>query len=218
MCASARRARAPRPTPAPSPSLQAGATIRDAMIIGADYYETDDQRAALRAEGKVGRVGAKNPNPNPNPKKLNPNPNNPNQVPIGVGSRSVVTNAIVDKNARIGADCVIANKAGIDEAAHEVRGRGGGGAAAVPRLPPSPVHRPHPTPLPSTGGRLLHSVGHRVRAAQRDHSRRDRDLKHGGGRTFGGRNGSGSGGGGPACASERSMVGRHVAPGRAVWR
>ena len=57
--------------------------MQDAMIIGADYYESEDARAKLFAEGRV---------------------------PIGVGENSVVSNTIVDKNARIGKDCRIINQ------------------------------------------------------------------------------------------------------------
>jgi len=70
-------------------------TIRDAMIMGADYYESDEKVAELKAAGKL---------------------------PIGIGSGSVITNAIVDKNARIGSNVTIANTAGIDEANHEDQG------------------------------------------------------------------------------------------------
>ncbi len=43
--------------------------------MGADYYESDEQRAALLASGGV---------------------------PVGIGANSVITNAIIDKNARVG--------------------------------------------------------------------------------------------------------------------
>jgi glucose-1-phosphate adenylyltransferase len=75
--------------------VEAGAVIKDAMLIGADYYEDEAERAAVRARGGV---------------------------PIGVGARSVVQNAIVDKNARIGADCRIVNAAGVEEADREADG------------------------------------------------------------------------------------------------
>jgi glucose-1-phosphate adenylyltransferase len=75
--------------------VEAGAVIKDAMLIGADYYEDAAERASVRAKGGV---------------------------PIGVGPRSVVQNAIVDKNARIGADCRIVNEAGVEEADHEADG------------------------------------------------------------------------------------------------
>ena len=58
------------------------------MLIGADYYESAAKRAEVIAAGGV---------------------------PIGVGADSTVSNAIVDKNARIGKKCTIVNKSGIDE-------------------------------------------------------------------------------------------------------
>jgi glucose-1-phosphate adenylyltransferase len=58
------------------------------MIMGADYYESAEQRKKLLAQGKV---------------------------PIGIGENTVIKNAIVDKNARIGKNCVITNKEGIEE-------------------------------------------------------------------------------------------------------
>lgn len=75
--------------------VDAGAVIRDAMLIGADYYESAAKRAEIVAGGGV---------------------------PIGVGADSVVSNAIVDKNARIGKKCTIVNKAGVDESDRESDG------------------------------------------------------------------------------------------------
>jgi len=72
-----------------------GVTIRDAMIMGADYYESDKQQADLRAAG---------------------------HVPIGIGAGSTISNTIVDKNARIGHNCQIVNKDGIEEANREDEG------------------------------------------------------------------------------------------------
>ena len=40
----------------------------------------------------------------------------PNAPPLGVGSRSIIKNAIVDKNARIGSDVRILNEANVQEA------------------------------------------------------------------------------------------------------
>ena len=57
--------------------------MQDAMIMGADYYESDKQAADLRAAG---------------------------HVPIGIGAGSTISNTIVDKNARIGHNCQIVNK------------------------------------------------------------------------------------------------------------
>lgn len=62
--------------------------IENAMVMGADSYESEEQRAALLAEGKV---------------------------PIGIGEGTVIKNAIIDKNARIGKNCKIINVNGIEE-------------------------------------------------------------------------------------------------------
>ena len=75
--------------------IAAGCKITNAMVIGADYYESDEQRATLLAAGKV---------------------------PIGIGADCVIDNAIIDKNTRIGKKCIITNSAGIDEAAREADG------------------------------------------------------------------------------------------------
>jgi len=63
--------------------INEGVVIDNSMIMGADYYESDEQRAALEAAGKV---------------------------PIGIGAGSHLHNVIVDKNARIGKNCKITNK------------------------------------------------------------------------------------------------------------
>jgi glucose-1-phosphate adenylyltransferase len=52
--------------------IEAGATIRDSLIMGADYYETPDRPAPAGAP------------------------------PIGIGQGAWIEGAIVDKNARIG--------------------------------------------------------------------------------------------------------------------
>jgi len=72
-----------------------GCTIQDAMIMGADYYESDAQKAAAAAEGKP---------------------------PVGIGANSYITNAIIDKNARVGKNVQIINKEGISEATRESEG------------------------------------------------------------------------------------------------
>ena len=51
--------------------------------MGADYYESDKQRADLLSAGRN---------------------------PIGIGDNCTISNTIVDKNARIGANCTIVNK------------------------------------------------------------------------------------------------------------
>lgn len=69
--------------------------IEDTMIMGADYYESDEQRQVLEAEGKV---------------------------PIGIGSGTTLKNVIVDKNGRIGKNCTITNKDNVQEASREEDG------------------------------------------------------------------------------------------------
>ena len=63
--------------------------------MGADYYESEEQRERLLQAGRL---------------------------PIGVGAGSMISNTIVDKNARIGENCQITNKDGIEEANRESEG------------------------------------------------------------------------------------------------
>eukprot|EP01023_Acetabularia_acetabulum_P021340 TRINITY_DN2118_c0_g3_i1.p1 TRINITY_DN2118_c0_g3~~TRINITY_DN2118_c0_g3_i1.p1 ORF type:complete len:512 (-),score=120.16 TRINITY_DN2118_c0_g3_i1:311-1846(-) len=72
-----------------------GVIIKDAMLMGADEYEGDEQRKQLESEGKV---------------------------PLGVGANSVIMNSIVDKNARIGKNVTLVNQAGVEEANREDEG------------------------------------------------------------------------------------------------
>ena len=51
--------------------------------MGADYYESDEQREGFFKAGKL---------------------------PIGIGEGTTISNTIVDKNARIGRKCQIVNK------------------------------------------------------------------------------------------------------------
>ncbi len=60
-----------------------GADIEKSIVMGADDYETAEERQANAAKG----------------------------IPdIGIGAGTVIRNAIIDKNARIGRNCVITNK------------------------------------------------------------------------------------------------------------
>ncbi|CAL5395499.1 unnamed protein product [Camellia sinensis] len=56
--------------------------LKDTMMLGADDYETDAEIAAMLAEGRV---------------------------PIGIGENTRIKDCIIDKNARIGKNVVIAN-------------------------------------------------------------------------------------------------------------
>nr|QZN05594.1 ADP-glucose pyrophosphorylase large subunit 3 [Landoltia punctata] len=69
--------------------LECGVQLKDVIAMGADFYQTEAERAALLAEGKV---------------------------PIGIGQNSRIQNCIVDKNVRIGRDVIIANADGVEEA------------------------------------------------------------------------------------------------------
>eukprot|EP00803_Ostreobium_quekettii_P007411 evm.model.scf_2368.2 EVM.evm.TU.scf_2368.2 scf_2368:5159-10935(+) len=68
-----------------------GSQIKGAVLMGADFLQTDEQRALDRSEGRI---------------------------PLGVGEGCVIENAIVDKNARIGDGCIISNARGLREFAH----------------------------------------------------------------------------------------------------
>jgi len=72
-----------------------GAVIEDALLMGADYYETDEQRNEMLLSGGI---------------------------PMGIGKNSIVRRAIVDKNARIGENVKIVNKDDVQEAARESDG------------------------------------------------------------------------------------------------
>ncbi len=60
--------------------IETGASLDGVVCMGADYYETDDQRRANEAAGR------------------------PN---IGIGAGCIVKGAIIDKNARLGPNCRI---------------------------------------------------------------------------------------------------------------
>ncbi|CAM8991738.1 unnamed protein product [Rhodiola kirilowii] len=69
--------------------IRSNVHLKDTVMLGADFYETDQEGAALLAEGKV---------------------------PIGIGENTRIKDCIIDKNARIGKNVVIANSEGIQEA------------------------------------------------------------------------------------------------------
>ncbi|XP_047938144.1 glucose-1-phosphate adenylyltransferase large subunit 2, chloroplastic/amyloplastic-like isoform X2 [Salvia hispanica] len=69
--------------------LDNGVELKDTMMMGADYYQTESEIASAIAQGKV---------------------------PIGVGQNTKICNCIIDKNAKIGRDVIIANKDGVEEA------------------------------------------------------------------------------------------------------
>jgi len=69
--------------------LDFGVELKDTLMMGADYYQTEAEIASLLAEGKI---------------------------PIGIGKNSKIRKCIIDKNAKIGRDVVIMNKDGVEEA------------------------------------------------------------------------------------------------------
>lgn len=69
--------------------LDYGVELQDTLMMGADFYQTESEIASLLAEGKV---------------------------PVGVGRNSKIKNCIIDKNAKIGKDVVIANTDKVEEA------------------------------------------------------------------------------------------------------
>lgn len=75
--------------------INSAVILKDTVMLGADYYETDVEVAALLAEGRV---------------------------PIGIGENSRIKGCIIDKNARIGKNVVIENSEGIQEADRSAEG------------------------------------------------------------------------------------------------
>lgn len=69
--------------------LESGVELKDTMMMGADYYQTESEIASLLAQGKV---------------------------PVGVGENTKIWNCIIDKNAKIGRNVVITNGDGVQEA------------------------------------------------------------------------------------------------------
>ncbi|WP_338441527.1 glucose-1-phosphate adenylyltransferase [Synechococcus elongatus IITB4] len=72
--------------------IEADCVIQDALLMGADFYETSELRHQNRANGKV---------------------------PMGIGSGTTIRRAIIDKNAHIGQNVQIVNKDHVDEADRE---------------------------------------------------------------------------------------------------
>jgi glucose-1-phosphate adenylyltransferase len=72
--------------------VETGCVIDNALLMGADYYESPTQRLENLANGIV---------------------------PLGVGANSTIQKAIVDKNARIGRNVRIVNRDHVLEATRE---------------------------------------------------------------------------------------------------
>lgn len=72
--------------------VEAGCVIEDTLLMGADFYQPFSERSSGFQEG---------------------------EIPLGIGSNTVIRKAIVDKNARIGRHVQIINKEDIQEAERE---------------------------------------------------------------------------------------------------
>jgi glucose-1-phosphate adenylyltransferase len=72
--------------------IETGCTIDNALLMGADYYESPLERAKNVKMGKV---------------------------PLGIGANTTIQRAIVDKNARIGRNVQIVNKDRVDDSNRE---------------------------------------------------------------------------------------------------
>jgi glucose-1-phosphate adenylyltransferase len=75
--------------------IEAGCTIQDSLLMGADYYQPLSDREADVAKGGV---------------------------PIGIGANTTIRRAIIDKNGRIGKNVQIINKDNVQEAEREELG------------------------------------------------------------------------------------------------
>jgi glucose-1-phosphate adenylyltransferase len=75
--------------------IETDCVIHNALLMGADYYESPLERAKALECGKV---------------------------PLGIGANSTIQKAIVDKNARIGRNVRIVNKDGVEEGNREELG------------------------------------------------------------------------------------------------
>ena len=70
-------------------SIETDVVLQDTLVMGADFFESSDERAVLRERGGI---------------------------PVGVGQGTTVKRAILDKNARIGSNVTIVNKDHVEEA------------------------------------------------------------------------------------------------------
>ncbi|AFY33392.1 glucose-1-phosphate adenylyltransferase [Calothrix sp. PCC 7507] len=75
--------------------IEAGSIIEDSLIMGADYYQASVERQCSLEKGNV---------------------------PVGIGTDSIIRRAIIDKNARIGHSVKIINKDNVQEAERESQG------------------------------------------------------------------------------------------------
>uniref|UniRef100_A0A6N2K179 Glucose-1-phosphate adenylyltransferase n=1 Tax=Salix viminalis TaxID=40686 RepID=A0A6N2K179_SALVM len=75
--------------------INSNAHLQDTVMLGADFYETEAEVASVVAEGRA---------------------------PVGIGENTKIKECIIDKNARIGKNVVIANSEGVQEADRSMEG------------------------------------------------------------------------------------------------
>lgn len=75
--------------------IEAGCSIEDTLVMGADYYSKQGERMQEIRDG---------------------------EIPLGIGEKTTIRRAIVDKNARIGQNVLIVNKDHVEEANREEHG------------------------------------------------------------------------------------------------
>jgi glucose-1-phosphate adenylyltransferase len=75
--------------------IESGSVIEETLIMGADYYQPSVERQCSLEE---------------------------NDIPVGIGTDTMIRRAIIDKNARIGHNVKIINKDNIQEAEREKQG------------------------------------------------------------------------------------------------
>lgn len=75
--------------------IESGCVIEESLLMGADFYQASVERQSSLVE---------------------------NDIPVGIGSDTLIRRAIIDKNARIGHDVKIINKDNVQEADRESQG------------------------------------------------------------------------------------------------
>ncbi|ADI65858.1 glucose-1-phosphate adenylyltransferase [Trichormus azollae] len=75
--------------------IESGCVIEESLLMGADYYQPSVERQCSLEQG---------------------------DIPVGIGTNTIIRRAIIDKNARIGHDVKIINKDNVQEAEREKQG------------------------------------------------------------------------------------------------
>jgi glucose-1-phosphate adenylyltransferase len=75
--------------------IEAGSVIEDSLLMGSDFYQASVERQCSLEKG---------------------------DIPVGIGTDSIIRRAIIDKNARIGHNVKIINKDNVQEAERENQG------------------------------------------------------------------------------------------------